>query len=385
MLCLFVSCHKQKDHIFPENGLLVSGTVFEDLNRNGIMETGEKGITGVLVSNQRDVVKTDKNGKYHLPLENNMTIYVSKPAGYDYLTDANNLPRFFYHHYPHGSPDTLNYPGIPASGDLPGSVDFPLVKSRFEQEFTFIALGDPQPRSDEELSYFRDLVVANIPHASADFSLVVGDVMFDNLDLYPRYNEILAQLNMPAFNLPGNHDLNFETGAEHCFDTFKRYFGPDYYSFSYGQAHFIILNTVIWDGKKTQTWWGDYHGGILPVQMTWLENILQHIPEDKLIIFAGHIPMYWELHTTDQHHVKNREDFFKLLKGRNHLLFLAGHMHTNEYSYFKPEHGWMGAADFLQIICGAVCGTWWGGPKHRRGFLLQFSPTALLPDISDSG
>ena len=52
----------------------VSGYVFEDLNKNQKKENREKGIEGVAVSNGVQVVLTDKNGRYSLPVQEDQTI-----------------------------------------------------------------------------------------------------------------------------------------------------------------------------------------------------------------------------------------------------------------------------------------------------------------------
>lgn len=33
--------------------------------------------------------------------------------------------------------------------------------------------------------------------------------MFDDLSLFPRYNRLVAQLGVPFYNVPGNHDMNY--------------------------------------------------------------------------------------------------------------------------------------------------------------------------------
>ena len=43
-----------------------------------------RGIPGVMVSNQRQVVLTDENGYYELPLEEDCSIIVTKPAAYNF-------------------------------------------------------------------------------------------------------------------------------------------------------------------------------------------------------------------------------------------------------------------------------------------------------------
>ncbi|GAA2005138.1 calcineurin-like phosphoesterase family protein [Brevibacterium samyangense] len=89
----------------------VSGTVFEDRNENSKQDRREKGIEGVTVSNGRDVVTTDGDGAYELPAYENMSVFVTQPAGYQVPVDESNVAQFSYTHLPEGSPDDLSlYP-----------------------------------------------------------------------------------------------------------------------------------------------------------------------------------------------------------------------------------------------------------------------------------
>src|SRR5215510_2229286 len=107
-------------------GSTVSGVVYE--NRSGGMrrQAGDPGIAGVLVSNGRDVAKTDANGRYTLPIEDESVVFVIKPTGYATPLDENNLPRFYYIHQPAGTPASLklHFRGVDPTGPLPDSVDF---------------------------------------------------------------------------------------------------------------------------------------------------------------------------------------------------------------------------------------------------------------------
>jgi hypothetical protein len=109
----------------------ISGVVYE--NRSGATRraAGDPGIAGVLVSNGRDVVKTDAAGRYTLPIDDEESIiFVIKPTGYAVPVDEQMLPRFYYIHQPAGSPQSLKlrYRGIEPTGTLPDSVDFALKK-----------------------------------------------------------------------------------------------------------------------------------------------------------------------------------------------------------------------------------------------------------------
>ena len=60
----------------------VSGFVFEDVDGSGRRGGASPGVAGALVSNGRDVAVADADGRYTLPLPDEATIFVVKPAGY---------------------------------------------------------------------------------------------------------------------------------------------------------------------------------------------------------------------------------------------------------------------------------------------------------------
>ena len=87
----------------------VSGIVFEDKDGSGAPSASNPGLAGVLVSNGRDVAVTGPDGRYTLPLPEEATIFVIKPAGFmPPIEPLTNLPRFYRHHQPKGSPADLN-------------------------------------------------------------------------------------------------------------------------------------------------------------------------------------------------------------------------------------------------------------------------------------
>ena len=190
----------------------VSGTVYEDRSGGVRRQPSDPGIAGVLVSNGRDVVKTDAAGRYSLPVDDESIIFVIKPTGYALPVDDEMLPRFYYIHQPAGSPQSLNlrYRGIDPTGPLPDSVDFALKKADEPQKFDVIVFTDPQPESEVEVNFIRDDVVNSlIGNATAAFGMTTGDIMFDDLSLYPRLNRIVGQIGLPWYNIGGNHDLNY--------------------------------------------------------------------------------------------------------------------------------------------------------------------------------
>ena len=111
-----------------EDAATVRGSVWHDEGRDSRSDRPEAGVEGVVVSNGREVVRTDADGAYELPAYDGMTVFVTKPDGWEVPLDAQNVPQFFYHHLPEGSPP-LRFDGLPPTGPLPSEVNFPLVQS----------------------------------------------------------------------------------------------------------------------------------------------------------------------------------------------------------------------------------------------------------------
>jgi hypothetical protein len=344
----------------------VTGVVFEDRNRNGARDSGEEGVGGVLVSNQIDVVQTDPKGRYRLrPPEEGFAVFVVKPSRYAVPLDENNLPRFFYIHQREGSP-VRRYRGVDPTGPLRKSVDFPLYRTEYRDTFDVVVFADPQPRSNREIDFIRDDVVAELVGSEAAFGITLGDIMYNDLSLFDRYNEVVSRIGIPFYNVSGNHDMNFDAETDHnALDTFKRLFGLTYYAFEYGRACFVVLDDVEWMGPG-DTGTGNYRGLIGEKQLRWLENYLRFVPEDRLIVLAMHIPLVIGDGTEERVNVADRDQLFEILETREHLLAITGHMHFIEHRELDTSVGWNGHSPLVQISCSAVSGAWWMGPPDER-------------------
>jgi len=362
------------------------GTVYEDLNRNGVWDVGEPGIEGVAVSNQIEVVLTDAEGRYTLPVGERTVLFVSKPAGYALEKNEKKLPQFYYLHFPEGSPSDFKYPGIAPTGPLPASIDFALLKVDESKDFTMLVSGDPQPHSQAEMDYFRDDVVAEMLHEDAALYLALGDLVFDYLDLYPRYVDIVGQLDMPTYHVHGNHDMNYKALTdEYAAETFRDTFGPEYYSFDVGKVHFIVIDDVHYNGWNVEeNHYGGYTGRITERQLAWMQHDLALVPSDKLIVLSSHIPLVTlapeRLETGGYFYLENIEALYDILKDRSQILALSGHTHLTEVIQLDARHGWKGGGTFWNVNPGAACGAWWTGPKDARGV-----PAAYCMDGSPNG
>src|SRR5262245_39734618 len=95
----------------------ISGVVFLDANGNGTRDPSERGLPGVAVSNQVDVVVTGADGGFHLDQSHGYGIvFVSVPDGYRAVGT-------FWRH-------------VETSASAP--ISFALAKAPSPSEFTFV-------------------------------------------------------------------------------------------------------------------------------------------------------------------------------------------------------------------------------------------------------
>src|SRR5262249_16210012 len=161
----------------------VTGVVYES-GTGGARQPGERGLVGVQVSNGREIVKTDAQGRYSLPVDDEAVVFVIKPSDYGLpLEPTTKLPRFSQVHQPNGSPTSLKlrFRGIDPTGQLPASLDFPLIRQPEPRKFDVILFTDPQPESQAELDFVRDDAVVPLIGSRAAFGITTGDILFDDL------------------------------------------------------------------------------------------------------------------------------------------------------------------------------------------------------------
>jgi hypothetical protein len=349
------------------------GTVFEDHDADGVRDAGEPGIAGVRVSNGREVVLTDEGGRYRLEIGDETIVFITKPRGYATPVNGQMLPQFYYIHQPAGSPEGLRYAGVAPTGPLPESIDFPLRRREEPSSFEAILLADTQPQSQAEIGFIAEDVVAELIGTDARFGMTMGDIMFDDLSLFPRFNSVIAQIGIPWYNVPGNHEIDLLAADDaHALETFKSHYGPPYYAFEYADAVFFVLDNIDYQGKGEidpgdLRGTGGYVARITEDQMAWLEAELDHVPEEKLVFLAMHSPLETYLSDSPGVNTQNRRALFRLLAGRRHLYAVAGHTHTTEHHYFDEEDGFDGPEPFHHHVLTTVSGSWWSGPLDERG------------------
>jgi hypothetical protein len=336
----------------PATADTATGVVYHDENGNGQRDAHERGLGEVAVSNGEDVVLTDRDGAWSLPASEDCIFFVIQPEDWSVpVSGKGNLPQFYYIHKPKGSPD-LKYGGVPPTGPLPESINFPLVRGEDADAFKMICLGDPQPRNQAEVDFLsHDVYEELLEVDGAAMGAALGDLVFDGLELFPSIIEQGGLLGVPMYHVIGNHDINFDapTPAQ-ANETYEAHFGPSYYSFNRGDVHFIVMDNVMWDPKERR-----YHGEFGPKQLKFVENDLKHVEKDKLIVPMMHIALWG----TD-----DADALLALLEPFEHSLSLSAHTHFQR-SDFMPMGAGVTKHHHLNHV--TACGSWQGGMFDELG------------------
>jgi hypothetical protein len=321
----------------------VAGVVYNDANRNGTRDTGEGGIAGVAVSNQNEVVTTDRNGSFRLDGIGSGVVFVSTPNGYRAVDSWWRA----------------------ASSTQP--LAFALTRDPAAPELTFIHASDTHI-SQASLSRTRRLR-ALVDSIRPGLLLITGDLVRDALRVpeaeargyYDLFVRERSAFRTPVYTVPGNHEVfGIERDTSHVAIThplygramYRHYFGPDYYSFTRGGVHFVGLNTVDIDDQR-------YYGHVDSLQLAWLERDLALVPPTMPVVTFDHIPFFTTFEmlngysdrppaptlitvngkTVFRHSVSNAGDVLAVLRKRRHVLALGGHMHAVERIEYEMTGG----------------------------------------------
>ncbi|MCB0825956.1 MAG: calcineurin-like phosphoesterase family protein [Armatimonadetes bacterium] len=339
---------------------MAQGVVYEDRNQNGVRDFNERGIGGVLVSDQMEIVRTDSQGRWSMPLRgDDITFFVIKPSGWMTPVTEHQLPKFYYHHKPNGSPDdNYRFKGVEPTGPLPKSIDFPLYRSREGNAFTALFFGDPQPRDQREVDYVRkDIVEPLVGKHNAVFGVTLGDIAFDNLDTFVPLNKSISMLGVPWYNVIGNHDMNYESKDDkHSDETYELIYGPNYYSWNWGKVHFITLDDVWWSRDAEDR--GRYTGKLGEEQLAWVKKDLDNVPTNNLVVISMHVPLV---------DVEDRQALYDLIKDRPFAMSVSAHTHTQRHHFIGEEDGFHGKEPHHHVVNVTTSGSWWSGAPDEQG------------------
>lgn len=293
----------------------------------------KRGLPKVVVSDGETVVLTDKNGNFDFVSASKQSfVFVSLPSGFQINQLENGSAGFF-------KPLDLNK----STNELLFQLQ-PTPQS--DDKHNLLLLADPQIQNEYEVEQLLNTATPDVIQTIKElndpntFGVGCGDLVYDRLHLLEDYNKSIRAMDIPFFQVVGNHDMDFMDSRTDAVSTrtFNSYYGPSYYSFNRGEIHYVILDDVFFTGTKRE-----YIGYLTEDQLAWLEKDLRYIEAGQTVVLCAHIPIF---------HVKNKTYLYELLSPfKTHIL--SGHTHRINHYFEENCH---------EHVVGAVCGAWWSGP-----------------------
>lgn len=333
---------------FSQSKQKLSGIVFADSNKNDLYDKDEVALSNILISNGKDIVKTDSKGKYSITKIEGNTVFVIKPKGYISKKNKQNSVQFY-----------VPFDEIKKNENY----NFPLISNTENKNSKIVLLGDTQVDVIDDIHHVGKLVTSELMDKEIDFIVPLGDLSFDNLEIFKPLSETLGLIGAPIFYTIGNHDLNFKEKAFEDRDkSFENIFGPSYYAFEYGDQLFLVLNNIYPISDK------GYVGRLDETQKEFIKNLIEvkKVNFNSIQLFM-HIPL---------EEMEDKDWVIETLKPFKNVLISAGHTHTQYHKYFDRA----GVQPIHELVAGAVCGSWWEGPHDRDQI-----PFAIMYDGTPKG
>lgn len=196
------------------------------------------------------------------------------------------------------------------------------------EPFKFALIADTHignHNNDEDLQ--RTVNDINNNMHEIEFVIVAGDVTeFGSDEEITIAKNLLDQLNVPTYVIPGNHDSNWsESGT----NSFLKIFGTETFGFEHNGYKFFGLPS----GPNMRM-----SPGQIPREgITWFKQQLEETDTDTPIIFVNHYPMNDDLN--------NWFEVMDALKPYNIKLMLCGHGHRNKKLNFEGINAAMGRSN----------------------------------------
>ncbi len=234
------------------------GRVYIDSNQNGIYDKGEKVLKDVRVSDGLNVVKTNTEGVYTLPgHERERFIFITTPSGY--RTDNRYYQRI------EGTEQAYDFGLQPWKGRI-----------KPDGNHKFIHISDTEIFNTENQEDWANNIRDYAANQDIAFIIHTGDICYENGLKSHIHLMNTSNMDCPMFYCVGNHDL---VKGKYGEEVFENVYGPVYYSFDFGNVHYVV----------TPMAGGDYQPGYTKEDLyRWLKNDLAQVPAEKPVVVFNH-------------------------------------------------------------------------------------------------
>lgn len=269
------------------------GTIVGTVTENGTNAP----VAGVSVTDGRNVVKTDDNGKYEIKVwRKSHFIAITIPSGYE--TDSYYIP----------------------FDKAKESYDFSLDKSDVtsQTEHCFLQISDTEIGENgtgEWLDTVKELVKENKPA----FLIHTGDICYE-AGLKKHIEEMNTDtMGCTVKYVIGNHDY---VDGKYGEELYESLYGPVWYSFDVGNVHYVV--TSFQTGSDYKSFYNKND------RWKWLKNDLENVDSDKKVVMFNHTKS-----PSDDYVLSFGRDELDLKK-HNLIAWVYGHYH---YNYVYENEG----------------------------------------------
>lgn len=359
--CLFAFCSKEQADggaISPDPIPEIIVEPEDDSSVYGLVSCDGKGVSGAVISDGVEVVRTDSKGIYQMKsLKKNGFVFISAPSGYEVALD--------------GIVPQIKLP-LYKTAAVAERVDFKLYASGGQTNHTMLFFGDIHlagGRSNDRTQFrtFTSEIAKYIADHPGEkiYAITLGDMTWD-LYWYSRsygFAQYLADMTplkgLPVFHTIGNHDHNMRTNVDGNasgwdavdWDTgkaFRQSIAPSNYSFNIGKIHYVVLDDIY----CRNTTGGEsadriYDNALSDEALAWLKKDLAFISKSTPVVVTMHSPVF-DKH--GEYNLKNSEELVRCFTGYVSATFVSGHSHK----FWNIIKG-----NVREYNSGAVCAAWW--------------------------
>ena len=332
-----------------------------------VVDTDGQPVPNVSVSDGVFVSVTDNDGRYYLTSSKKYGyVFISVPSGYKVPVNR-TIPQFFRRNS-----------GVPSQYE---KINF-VVKAEANIHHRVMVFTDTHManRTNDiaQFEIFKEDYKTNwnasITEGVPAYGISLGDLAWDEYWYKNNYNlesycKSVEDMEMPIYNIPGNHDNDPYVADDFSSEgPWRKNLGPTYYSFNIGDFHYILMDDTIFlnaGGSPGVVGSLNFTQGFTNDQLKWLRNDLAQVPKTKTIVFGMHVQYTGRWRKENGTFLFNynmppnqRVVIDELLDGYT-VHIISGHTHlfyTNHMSPKMMEHNIVG-----------VCGTWWWTGYYTQG------------------
>lgn len=296
---------------------------------SGQIISGEEKLSGVIVTDGTSFTQTNKNGKFSFDIKDDAEfVYIVTPAGYAGEWSG-GVPAFFKR----------------AEGVK--KFTFDLVKTDTKGDYNIVAVGDPQPYTEEHFSIFAGEPLDDLSKTTRSLGLsavgiALGDISWDVPERLDDWKREIVRTDIPFYPVIGNHDhVRGQGGDLQSSAEYRKRMCPENYAFFIGDDVFFSVDNIIYSAEK------GYDEGYADHVLAFVRGVMKYVPADADVYVAQHSPLAGR---DVGKKIIGTSDMLNLIEGHE-TLFLSGHNHLSKpYSY---------GSNVTEHNIPAICGTWW--------------------------